>query len=121
MTVATGRSGDFKLGKRVPIMIGILSTSTSGPSNQVEYLDIGLAIQAQVDGGGDALRVQSKIEQSAIDEEKSGFGVEDPVVRQTMLEGTVTLAPGKPVVLGSLEAPGSGKRQEVSVTAEAVE
>jgi hypothetical protein len=55
-----------------------------------------------------------------VSEEKSGVGPQDPVVRQNVLNGTSTLALGKPLVLGSIEVPGSTRRQEIEVLAEAV-
>jgi hypothetical protein len=84
----------------------------------VQYLDVGVFIDAHLDGTGSTLRVLTKVEQSAMGDEKSGLGAQDPVVRQTMLENTVTLAPGKPVVLGSLEIPGSTRHAEISLEAE---
>ena len=58
--------------------------------------------------------------QSSIAEEKSGVGEQDPIVRQTVLEGSSILAPGKPLTLGSLDIPGSTRRLEVEVVLEAV-
>ncbi len=43
-----------------------------------------------------------------------------PVIRQTTLEGTSTLVQGKPLVLGSLDVPGSTRHQEVEVVSELV-
>ena len=120
MTVATGGEADIKQGDRVPIMTGT-ATGSGAEANQVQYVDVGMAIHARVDGGGDTLRLRTKVEDTGIAEGKSGMGGQDPVIRGTMLDSEVTLTAGKPVVLGSLEAPGSGKRQEISVTAEAVE
>jgi len=118
LTVAAGRMAELKEGKRVPLVTGNATAGASG--TQVQYVDIGLTINADVDGGGDALHVRSKIEQTAIADEKSGLGAQDPVVSEAMLENTVILVPGKPTVLGSLEMAGTGQRQQVSVVAEAV-
>ena len=55
------------------------------------------------------------MEQLGLAEERSGVGRHDPIVRQTMLEGTSILLPWKPVILGSLDirgAPGSGRRRD---------
>jgi len=60
------------------------------------------------------------VEQSSVADEKSNVGIQDPVVRQTTLDGTSTLVPGKPLVLGSLDVPGSTRREEVEVVAEAI-
>jgi hypothetical protein len=58
--------------------------------------------------------------QSGIAEERSGIGTQDPIIRQTTLEGTSTLVQGKPLVLGSLDVPGSTRHQEVEVVSELV-
>jgi hypothetical protein len=58
--------------------------------------------------------------QSSIAEDKSAADTRDPVIRQTTLEGTSTLVQGKPLVLGSLDIPGSTRHQEVEVVSELV-
>lgn len=45
-------------------------------------------------------------------DEKSGIGIQDPVVRQTVLEATSDLKPGKTLLLGSLDIPGTSRHQE---------
>jgi hypothetical protein len=47
-------------------------------------------------------------------------GAQEPVVRQTVLEGTSFLTPGKPLVLGSLDIPGSARHLDVEVVMEQV-
>ena len=53
-------------------------------------------------------------------EEKSNVGIQDPVIHQSVLDGESAVVIGKPVVLGSVDMPGSGRRVEVSVVAEVV-
>ncbi len=48
------------------------------------------------------------------------MGPQDPVVRQTSVEGTAFLTAGKPVVLGSLDIPGSTRHLDVDVMMEVV-
>jgi hypothetical protein len=48
------------------------------------------------------------------------MGPQDPVVRQTVLEVTSALAPGKPLLLGALDFPGSTRHQEIEIVAELV-
>jgi hypothetical protein len=87
----------------------------------VQYLDVGLNIDATLDAYSDGLRLHTKVEQSSVvADEKSGMGTQDPVVRQTTLEGVSTLVQGKPVVLGALDMPGSTRRQEIEVISELV-
>jgi hypothetical protein len=118
--VASGSRTDFKQGSRVPIAIGgrISGSSTSNP--EVQYLDLGQEIEASLDGYLDGVRLRTKVVQSSIAEDKSGVGTQDPVIRQTTLEGTSTLIQGKPLVLGSLDIPGSTRHQEVEVLSELV-
>jgi type II secretory pathway component GspD/PulD (secretin) len=112
--VISGSSTRLKQGNRVPLVTGMQEGPTSNQNAQVQYIDVGLNIEANIDGG----RLRSKIEQSGVSEEKSGFGAQDPVVHQTMLEGFSNLENGKPAVIGSLDIPGTTRHQEIEVTAE---
>ena len=85
--------------------------------SQVQYLDVGLNIEASLDGD----RLRSKVEQTGVAEEKSGIGSQDPIVRQTTIEATSDMAPGKTLVLGSLDIPGTTRHQEIEATAELVQ
>ena len=116
-------SGDktvFKQGTKVPIVTGSFDSGSSAANTQVQYLDVGVSIEVTVDSFADGLRLNSKFEQSAMSEEKSGVGPQDPVVRQNVLNDTSTLVLGKPLVLGSIDIPGSTRRQEIEVVAELV-
>jgi type II secretory pathway component GspD/PulD (secretin) len=117
--VASGSRTDFKQGSRVPI--AVKGESSSGGSNvEITYLDIGTEIQASLDGYLDGARLRTKVVQSSIAEDKSGVGTQDPIIRQTTLEGTSTLVQGKPLVLGSLDVPGTTRHQDVEVVSELV-
>jgi hypothetical protein len=118
--VASGSKTDFKQGSRVPIAAGGATSSSGGPNSGVEYLDVGQEIEASLDGYLDGARLRTKVVQSNIVEDKSGVGTQDPVIRQTTLEGTSTLVQGTPLVLGSLDVPGSTRHQEVEVVSELV-
>ena len=58
--------------------------------------------------------------QPRIAEEKSGLGTQDPIVRQAKLEGTSILAAGKPLILGSMDIPGTARRLDIEVLIEHV-
>lgn len=118
--VASGSRTDFKQGSRVPITVGGAISGSSTANPEVQYLDVGQEIEASLDGYLDGVRLRTKVVQSSIAEDKSGVGTQDPVIRQTTLEGTSTLVQGKPLVLGSLDIPGSTRRQEVEVLSELV-
>jgi len=114
-------SGDrevFKQGSRVPIVTGNFGVKTSTENTVVEYQDVGLTIEASVAGYADGARLISKLSQTSLAEEKSGVGPQDPVIRQTVLDGTSILEFGKPLLLGSFDLPGGARKQEIEVVAE---
>jgi len=110
----------FKQGSRVPIVIGTVEKQTTNQSSQIQYQDIGLSIEATVSGSGETLMLRSKIEQSSLGLDKSAVVAPDPVVRQSVLQGSTELAEGKPLVVGSLDLPGTTRHQEFEVVAEQV-
>lgn len=120
LIVASGGKTTFKQGSRVPIVTGSYDSAASTSNTQVQYQDVGLAIEASADSNLDGLRLRSKVEQTKVADEKSGVGTQDPIVRQTVLDGTSTLATGKPLILGSLDVPGTTRKQEIEVLAELV-
>jgi type II secretory pathway component GspD/PulD (secretin) len=121
LVVASGGKTVFKQGSKVPIVTGNFDVATSSANTQVQYQDVGLSIEASVDAYADGgLRLRSKIEQSGVAEEKSGVGAQDPMFRQTLLDGTASLTPGKPFVLGSIDIPGTTHQQQIEVVADLV-
>ncbi|HXP07534.1 MAG TPA: hypothetical protein VN828_03515 [Acidobacteriaceae bacterium] len=120
IVVASGSKTDFKQGSRVPIATGSRNSTSGAPDAGVTYIDVGQEIEATLDSYLDGVRLRTKVVQSSVAEDKSGVGNSDPVIRQTTLEGTSTLVQGKPLVLGSLDVPGSTRHQEVEVVSELV-
>ena len=120
LVAVAGEKTELKQGTRVPIVTGSFDSDSGKPNTQFQYVDLGLKIDATLDVSGDSLTLHTKVEQSGVADEKSNVGIQDPVVRQTTLDGTSTLVPGKPLVLGSLDVPGSSRREEVEVVAEAI-
>jgi type II secretory pathway component GspD/PulD (secretin) len=118
--VASGSRTDFKQGSRVPIFVAGTSSGSSSSNPELQYLDVGQEIDASLDSYLDGVRLRTKVVQSSIAEDKAGAGTQAPVIRQTTLEGTSTLVQGKPLVLGSLDVPGSTRHQEVEVVSEVV-
>jgi type II secretory pathway component GspD/PulD (secretin) len=113
-----GQRSILKQGNRVPIVTG---TSDNPPQNsQVQYQDVGLAIEATVDGSPDGLTLHTKIEQSSLAADKSATAPQDPVLHQTVVQETAELSAGKPLVLGSLDIPGTAQSQQIALTAELV-
>ncbi len=120
LLVLAGMKTVFKEGSRVPIVVGMFDTKTAAQSTQIQYQDIGLSIEATVSGSPENLMLVTKVEQSNLAGEKSATIPADPIVRQNVLQGSSELAQGKPLVLGSLDLPGTTRRQEIEVVAEPV-
>lgn len=114
-----GGKAMLKQGSRVPLVTGS-SANGATQNTEIQYQDIGMTIEAWISGDGEGLRLESKIEQTRVAEEKSNVGIQDPVIRQAVLHEQSSVVLGKPVMLGSLEMSEGGRRMEVSVVAEAV-
>ena len=113
------RDVQLKLGSRVPIATG--ATNNGGKPEQgvqYQYLDVGLNISVNVREFPTGVLVHSKVEQSTLANEPSGVGSTDPVIRQGMLQNTATLTLGKPMMLGSLDVPGSTMHMDIEVVLE---
>ncbi len=115
MVAVPGARTVMKQGSRVPIVTGSFKEGSGDANTQVQYLDVGLSIEASLDGTS----LHTKVEQTSPSNEPSGMGARDPVVRQSVLDGTTSLTPGKSLVLGSLDIPGSTRHQEVELAVEA--
>jgi type II secretory pathway component GspD/PulD (secretin) len=118
--VASGSKTDFKQGSKVPLVTGTSDAAAGSQSSQVQYQDVGFEIEASLNANLDGVKLRSKIAESSVADEKSGIGAQDPIFRQTTLDGTSTLTLGKPLVLGSLDIPGTTRHQEVEVVSELV-
>jgi type II secretory pathway component GspD/PulD (secretin) len=119
MVLTAGQRTDLKQGSKVPVVTGT-NKKDSGIENAVSYLDIGMNFDATLEESANGVSLRTKVEQLSLAEEKSGVGLQDPVMRQTALEGTSFLVPGKPLVLGSVDIPGSTRHLDVEVVMEQV-
>jgi type II secretory pathway component GspD/PulD (secretin) len=121
MIVAAGQRTVMKQGTKVPIATGSSRASASSEAlTQFTYLDIGMNFDATLDEFANGVRLRTKVEQLGVAEQMSGVGAQDPVIRQSSLEGTSFLSVGKPLVLGSMDIPGSTRHLDVEVVMEAV-
>ncbi len=116
LTATSGGRTTLKLGSRVPIITGSYDTGATKSNSQVQYQDVGLTIDAFLDGQS----LRTKIEQTSPTGERTAGAVQDPVIRQTVLDATANFAAGKPLALGSIDIPGSTRHEDVEVVAEAV-
>ncbi len=118
--VFSGRMSRLKEGSKVPVSTSTYNAGSPTQNNQVQYLDVGLNMEASLIERADRLILSTKLEQSSVAEEKSPTSTQDPVIRQTIFEDTSLLTPGKPVVLGSVDIPGTTRRLDVEVVPELV-
>lgn len=120
VVVTSGEYASIKHGERVPLVTGRGSQKPNGPSQVFQYIDVGLNLNASLRGPADDLVLQTKVAESAVVPGKSEAGAPGPMIRQTVLDSTSIVPVGKPLVLGSIEVPGTDKREQIAVTAEAV-
>jgi type II secretory pathway component GspD/PulD (secretin) len=120
MIVTDGQRGLMKQGNKVPVVTGSYNDKASQTESQVTYIDVGMNFDATLESYGNGGKLKTKVEQLGMAEEKSGVGPQDPIVRQTAVDSLVNLIPGKPVVLGSLDVPGSTRHLDVDVMMEPV-
>jgi type II secretory pathway component GspD/PulD (secretin) len=121
MIVTAGQRTVMKQGSKVPIATGSYSaTGNTGAQTQFTYIDVGMNFDVNLDELANGVRLRSKVEQLGVAEQSSGVGVQDPIIRQSLLEGTSFLTAGKPMVLGSIDIPGSTRHLDVEAVMEQV-
>lgn len=120
LIVVSGERTTLRQGSKVPIVTGSYNPGSSSAQTQMTYVDIGMLFDVTLDEFSKGVRLRSKVEQSSIAERTSNTTLPDPVIRQTTLEGTAFLTPGKPLILGSLDIPGSTRHMDVEVEMESV-
>jgi type II secretory pathway component GspD/PulD (secretin) len=120
MVLLSGQRTTMKQGNKVPVATGTYETGSSTSQTQFTYLDVGLNFDATLTGLGDSASLLTKVEQSSLAADKTIANIQEPVVRQTVLEGASILTPGKPLILGSLDIPDSTRRLDIAVVMEVV-
>ena len=120
MVVVSGQRTTLKQGSKIPVVTGTYNPGTSSAQQQFTYLDIGLNFDATLDESASGVRLRTKAERSSLAEDSPNMSAQDPIVRQTVLEGTSILTPGKPLVLGSLDISGSTRHLDLEVMMEVV-
>jgi type II secretory pathway component GspD/PulD (secretin) len=121
MVVVAGQRTVMKQGSKVPIATGSYNaTGNTGAQTQFTYIDVGMNFDVNLDELANGVRLRSKVEQLGIAEQTSGLGSQDPIIRQSLLEGTSFLTAGKPMVLGSIDIPGSTRHLDFEVVMEPV-
>ena len=119
LITVTGQHTVLKQGDKIPVVTGYFSTDKVAQQDQVTYLDIGMNLDINLDEFAHGLRLRSIVEQSSVAPEPSSSKLpNDPIVRQSKIEGTSVLTPGKPLVIGSLDIVGSTRHVDIEVIAE---
>ena len=126
MVVSTGQRTTMKEGDKIPVATGSYSNgegtnpANAGVQTQFTYLDVGMNFDATLDEFANGVRLQSKVEQSSVGPSNTIAGVQEPVVRQSVLQGTSFLFLGKPVMLGSVDVPDSTRHLDIAVVLEPI-
>lgn len=103
-----GQKATLKIGQRVPIASGSLSSPVGGVSSlgvqtQFTYVDVGtnMDITPAVHSDG-SVSLKMKVEVSQVDTYDTISGVQEPVIGQKVLEQTIKLRDGEPSILAGL-------------------
>lgn len=116
VVVTSGERAQVKNGNRVPVMVS--STGGANGSPNMTYLDVGWNTDTTAYVEGDRVMLRTKVERSSVAEERNpANGAQDPVIRQSIVDGTLMLVPGKPTVLGAIDVPGTTRHFDLEVTA----
>ncbi|MBE7158398.1 MAG: hypothetical protein INR62_08195 [Rhodospirillales bacterium] len=119
--VLVGQHVVLKQGDKIPVVTGSYSTEKAAQQNQFTYLDVGINLDSTLDQFASGLRLRSKVEQSAVAQEhQTGMLADEPIVRQSVLEGTSAITPGKPTNLGGIDIVGSTRHLDIEVVVEAL-
>ena len=121
MIAVSGQETVLKQGSKVPVATGSYSDggkTPAGVQTQFTYIDVGMNFDATLTEMGDNAMLKSAVEQSSVPERTTIEGVQEPIVRATSLKGESLLTPGKPLVLGSMDVPGSASRLQIEVLME---
>jgi type II secretory pathway component GspD/PulD (secretin) len=123
MIIADGQHISMKEGNKVPIATGSY-TADGAPANstqtQFTYLDVGMNFDASIFASGTGVRLKCKVEASSLDQPVTIAGVTEPVVRQSVLDGTALLTLDKPTMLGTIDVPNSTRHIDIAAVVELV-
>lgn len=125
MLIGNGEHTSLKEGSKIPIATGTYSGGAETPPNsgiqtQFTYLDIGMNFDASISVSGNSVRLKSKVENSSLDQPVTIASVTEPVVRQSVLDGTSILTLDKPALLGTIDVPNSARHIDIAVVVEQV-
>jgi type II secretory pathway component GspD/PulD (secretin) len=123
MLIGDGEHSSLKEGNKVPIATGSYSDGdlkANGIQTQFTYLDVGMNFDAAISASGNGVSLKSKVEESSLDQPVTISGVTEPVVRQSVLDGTSLLTLDKPAMLGAIDVPNSTHHIDIAAVVEQV-
>jgi type II secretory pathway component GspD/PulD (secretin) len=115
MVLADGQKTSLNQSSRVPVATG---SPVNGVSTQYSYEDGGTNFEATLYATGSGAKLNSKVTQSSLVTANPNDSLQAPVRRDLTLEGSSILTPGKPLVLGSMDVPGSTRHLDIEVVME---
>jgi type II secretory pathway component GspD/PulD (secretin) len=115
MVIVDGQHTTVKEGDKIPVATGSYTTDNNSSQTQFTYLDVGMNIDSTLTEYDNGALLKAKVEQSSIGPTNTIAGVQEPVVRQTVLEGISFLTLGKPIMLGSIDVPNTTRRLDIAV------
>lgn len=119
MIMTSGQETSLKLGNKIPVVTGSTAGVGVGVQTQFTYIDIGMNFNATLTEMGENAMLKSSVDQSSVAPVKSDVaGTQQPIMRQASLRGESLLTPAKPLVLGSLDIPGSTSHLNIEVVME---
>jgi type II secretory pathway component GspD/PulD (secretin) len=121
MIISAGQRSQMKVGSKIPVATGSFSgTSATAVQTQFQYVDVGMNFEATFVETATGGMLKTKVEQSSAEENKLISGVSEPLMRQTVFEGSPVLVLGKPAILGSADITGSTRHEEIEVMVEEI-
>ena len=119
MVVVTGQRVQLKQGDKIPVATGSYGKDKASQETQFTYLDVGINLDTTLDQFANGLRLRSKVEQSSVSPVRQTIAdVDEPIVRQSVLEGTSVIVPGKPLNLGGIDVVDSTRHIDIEIVAE---
>jgi len=116
MVVASGQKTSLKQNSRVPV-----STAPPGVvQTQFSYQDVGMDFDATLDVFPNGARLNTLVNDSSFAQDLTENTSHPPISRHMTLEGASFIIPGKPLMLGAMDIPGSTRHLDVEVVMEPV-
>jgi hypothetical protein len=119
LKIVRSRRESVRVGSRVPIVTGV-PTSDGKSASAVQYMDIGVNLDCQLEGSQDDLVLTGNVEVSGISVPPP-VGTDalrsNPVVRQSKMSFSSSLTPGKSTTIASVDEVDAPRRMQIDVTA----